>query len=147
MSPIQAHCLLNTFALTSSACRGFHPNTPTQARITARCWSIDQRLGIGTDLLCIPSRYDVAQISGNYSTCTLITAARWVLRVGAIRGSAVPALGLSQQGSSTEWLPNTDTGFAWVPLQYTLMTCSGRDLNLVSPSFRSLHSPLTLKGN
>lgn len=112
----------------------------------AQHWSFF--VAIATNLLCVPSRYDMAWISRNNSTHKLILAACQFLQAGVGAGSPAPRLGVDQRSSSSaEQLSDTEMGLAWKLLQHTLMTWIERVLKLLSPSFRFLPSFLTLKGN
>lgn len=77
---------------------------------------------------------------------SVITAWR-VLWGSDTAGCAAPTLGVGQRVSGTEQLSGADTGFAWIPLQHTPMTHSRRDLNMLSPSSRSLLLALSLEEN
>lgn len=112
----------------------------------AQHWSFFE--AIATNLLHVPSRYDMAWISMNNPTHALILAACQFLQAGVGAGSPAPRLGVDQSNSSgAEQLSDTEMGFAWKPLQHTLMTRTERVLKLLSPSFRFFPPSLTLKGN
>lgn len=65
----------------------------------------------------------MAWISRNNSTHALILAACQFLQAGVGAGSPAPRLGVDQSNSSgAEQLSDTEMGFAWKPLQHTLMT-------------------------